>query len=408
MRVPQWLAVGCLLVAACGAHQHAKSRPPCEDDAGADSAAARICNRAYPSVFEAWNPAQNLDTGPSGAVAPLVESVETTMARHDLIWKGVTAFGLAWDGPYPGAATRFTEASIAAAVALRQRLLAMNPNVILLGEIRYHDAASTYLPADSPWWQRDATGSPVVHSQSSAGDGPHYYLDFTRDDLQAQVAAQCRAVVQSGALDGCMLDWWSKDTPERVAMIQKVRQAIGDDAILVVNVNGSRPVASAPYVNGMYMEGLGASSFPDWTVAASNTEWADANLRVPAFSALDAWAQLPAGRADYAAMRFATAIALIHGNGYVLFADANSLPTPDHLHDWYSFWDRSLGRPSGAGTIESDETRRRDYERGTVVLNPPDRGSVTVRFDEARTRVSNGDVSDAHSLAAGDADLFLR
>jgi hypothetical protein len=387
-------AVSFILLAACSSHQSA--------------AGARIDQRTYPSIFQAWNPAQNLNAGPIGEVTPLDESAETTMARHDLIWKGVKAFGLMWDGPYAGSATHFTDASVVQATELRQRLLALNPNLILLGEIRYHDAGASYLPADSPWWQRDAMGNPVVYSQSTAGDGQHYYLDFTREDFQDQVVAQCRAVAQTRVLDGCMLDWWSKETPERVAMIRKVRDAIGDDALLLVNVNGKRPVLSAPYVNGMYMEGLNASFFPDWTVAAANIEWAEGNLRAPAFTALDVWADTSAGRSDYAAMRFATAIALIHGNGYALFADANSLPTPDHLHDWYPFWGRSLGRPRGASTTEPDSAQRREYDHGTVVLNPPAGGSVTLVFDAARTRASSGEVAATHSLAAGDADLFLK
>jgi hypothetical protein len=39
--------------------------------------------------------------------------------------------------------------------------------------------------------------------------------------------------------------------------------------------------------------------------------------------------------------------ALVFSNGYALFSDPNSLPTPDHLHDWYPFWDKSLGKPAG-------------------------------------------------------------
>jgi hypothetical protein len=366
-----------------------------------------MCQRTYPSIFEAWNPAQNLNVGP-GYVTPFVEPAETTMARHDLIWKGPGAFGLLWDGAYPGTTTQFTDASIAEATALRQRLLALNPNLILLAEIRYHDANASYLPNDSPWWQRDAMGNPVQDTQSSAGDGVHYYLDLTQDAFQDQVAAQCRAVVQTGALDGCMLDWWSKETPERIAMIKKVRGAIGEEALLLVNVNGDLPMSSAPYVNGMYMEGLQSSFFPEWTKAAGNIEWGESHLRPPAFTALDVWAETSAGRSDYAAMRFATAIALIHGNGYALFADDNALPTPDHLHDWYPFWNRSLGRPISDGTNESDNTQRREYELGTVVLNPAEGACAILQFDSPRTRASTGAVADMHSLDPGDSDLFLK
>ena len=39
------------------------------------------------------------------------------------------------------------------------------------------------------------------------------------------------------------------------------------------------------------------------------------------------------------------AIALTLSDGYCLFSDPNPLPTPDHLHNWYAFWERGLGRP---------------------------------------------------------------
>ena len=32
-------------------------------------------------------------------------------------------------------------------------------------------------------------------------------------------------------------------------------------------------------------------------------------------------------------------------NGYVLFGDDNAIPAPDHLHNWYDFWDAELGQP---------------------------------------------------------------
>ena len=43
-------------------------------------------------------------------------------------------------------------------------------------------------------------------------------------------------------------------------------------------------------------------------------------------------------------MRVATTLALTHSDGYVLYADPNPLKTPDHLHDWYPFWDAQAGQ----------------------------------------------------------------
>lgn len=59
--------------------------------------------------------------------------------------------------------------------------------------------------------------------------------------------------------------------------------------------------------------------------------WGDRHLRKPAFTALEGWWQT--GRTEYASMRATTTLALVFSNGYVLFSDPNSLPTPDHLHD---------------------------------------------------------------------------
>lgn len=52
------------------------------------------------------------------------------------------------------------------------------------------------------------------------------------------------------------------------------------------------------------------------------------------------------GRNDFALMRMVTTLSLVFSNGYTLFSDPNSLPTPDHAHDWYPFWDKSLGKPA--------------------------------------------------------------
>ena len=48
-------------------------------------------------------------------------------------------------------------------------------------------------------------------------------------------------------------------------------------------------------------------------------------------------------------MRATTTLALTHGDGYCLFSDPNPLPTPDHMHNWYPFWNKSLGRPLRSG-----------------------------------------------------------
>jgi hypothetical protein len=81
-------------------------------------------------------------------------------------------------------------------------------------------------------------------------------------------------------------------------------------------------------------------------------------------------------------MRFATALSLEFSDGYVLYADPGPLPTEDHLHDWYPFWERSLGHPVDAvGVIFNDGVYRRRFEKGVVILNPPGHTKASLSFD---------------------------
>ena len=69
----------------------------------------RLAGREFPSVFQAWNPADNLKG----------EEKLTTLARHYLEFNGPEFFGLRWNRPQPGLATGFTAESIAQAMKQR-------------------------------------------------------------------------------------------------------------------------------------------------------------------------------------------------------------------------------------------------------------------------------------------------
>jgi hypothetical protein len=371
-------------------------------------------------VFQAWNPAEKLNPG-GGAVGVYPvrgEAEELAMeARHDLVFAQLSHFGLRPAGQFGGLATVFTPESIRQALSRRRALLALNPHMIMLAEVRFYDAPASFLPPDSPWWKRGPDGERI----QDRFDRRMFLLDFAEPSRQAVVAQQCRAAVATGVVDGCMLDWFRKEDPDRLALIRRVRTAVGDGALLIVNANDSRPERSAPYINGIYMEGLGAPFFRDWRTAAANLLWAQTHLRAPVITALDGWYPLedPAegadvsdiqrrGRGDLALMREVTTLSLTHSNGYVLYGDPNPLPTPDHLHDWYRFWNKGLGRPiSPMGRPVPGGAFRRDFEHGTVIFNPPSNRPVHVAFAQERLSEATGRRGRDHDVAAGDGDIFL-
>jgi hypothetical protein len=107
-------------------------------------------------------------------------------------------------------------------------------------------------------------------------------------------------------------------------------------------------------------------------------------------------------------MRATTTLALTHSDGYCLFSDPNPLSTPDHLHNWYPFSNRSLGKPVAKGIADSDGTMRREFENGTVVYNPMGNKAVSVTFPEERRSAASGKTAQSHQLESSDGDMFLK
>ena len=356
---------------------------------------------------------QNLNQAPAASV-PLskTESRMQAMARHDLIFVATPELGLVWNNStHEGLSTGFTPASVKKAQAFKAQLLALNPHAVLLTEIRYHDAKSGYFPDDSPWWKRDQAGQRIRKTQGTSLDG-YYLIDLSQPGLQDQIATLCAAVVDTGAADGCMLDWWASDDADHVEIGRKIRKKIGDRGLLLVNVNGKIPVHSAEYINGMYMEGFGASFYADWKTAVKNLQWATTHLRPPAIAAFEMWypVDTPAAKAsgpnDLAKMRFATTLSLCNSDGYLLYSAG--FPTPGHPHDWYPFWKQTLGAPNEpAGMVGPDGVFSRSFQHGIAVFNPPGNREVSMVFKTPVTRQSTQEVGTQFTVPPNDGEIFI-
>lgn len=85
----------------------------------------RVADRTFPSVFQAWSPADNLPG----------EDRLTTVARHDLAFLGLGSFRLKWKSGHWGLGTELAPESIEAGRAVRKTLMEKNPNLILIAEI---------------------------------------------------------------------------------------------------------------------------------------------------------------------------------------------------------------------------------------------------------------------------------
>ena len=159
---------------------------------GAIKVKAADAQRNYPSIFQAWNGIEN---------KPDADELHR-LVQHDLAFAHpYTLLKVTWDiseaQPYPGLATALNPSQLDAARQRKQELLSLNPNLLLLVEIRYRDAryvsrkneASVenwwevgYLPPDSPYWLRDNNGNPVINA-IPVPDHLHNWYDFYDADL---------------------------------------------------------------------------------------------------------------------------------------------------------------------------------------------------------------------------------
>jgi len=355
------------------------------------SIAGRIAARDFPSVFQAWSPADNLPNKDRLAV----------MAMHDLVWHGPGGFGLVWDAKPQGLAEAFTPESIEAGRKIRRELLELNPNIILIAEIRYRDAHPGFLPEGHRWWKRDEQGNLV----KGWGEGGYICLDFANPQFREHVAQRARAAVRSDIVDGIMLDWW-RDDEDRLALVKAVRETIGDKYLIITNTNERTAPQSALYINGYFMECTRSRTPADWERIAATLRWAEKNLRRPRVNCIETWYHN--SREDLHLMRATTTLALTHSDGYCLFSDPNPLPSGDHRHNWYPFWNKSLGKPISEGTDSKNGTVIREFENGTVVYNPMGNKTVNVVFSEVRRSAATGNSSKQHKLACPDGDIYLK
>jgi hypothetical protein len=380
----------------------------------------RVQDRTFPSAFMAW---YNIDM-PEFPLNTEEQRIQTA-AMHDLMWEeplsqlgeGVDlVLGLIWKGEHHGLSSSFDEESLQRARQNRKRLMEYNPNMITLLEVRWRDAPMSFLPEDSEWWLRDAQGEIV--KGWLGGWEPFYKLDYSNPDFQDNVARQSKIAVESGVYDGIMLDWSG-----HLDIIRKVRAAIGPDKLIIVNIHDNIEDGKKykDLINGSFMElnPIDTHSIPveelvimgredhnkgNWDQVQEALLWFEDNLLPPQVNCLEVWGH----RKDFRRMRATTTLGLTHSDGYVLYADPNPLVTPDHLHDWYPFWDVELGKPLAKKIEKEDGSIWREFEGGIVVYNHYQNGKVLLEFEENKKRVSTGEIARSFSLQERDGDMFIK
>ena len=395
-----------------------------------------VMNRDYPSIFAAWHNIINLPT----------LSWEERIIYHDLYF---TAYklGLEWQ---PTAEGVQLVGNLENVKQQRDQLRSQNPNMVYLVGIYYYADHPESYPEDWPYWLRDESGDYIPDVGWS-----EVLIDFTQPGAQDHFVEQAIAIAECGIFDGIFLDWWNEEWPvlrhprtrepyydleveitARLSMLRRIREAVGDDFLIIVNTNRSRISRSAPYVNGTFMETLHVHDLhKELPEIESTLLWSEENLRYPQINSLEGWG-LPDQPLDSAAnqqrMRIFTTMSLTHSDGYVSLVTGISSVNHEHQyeiwpghsnehargeshdhthqHYWYDFWDADLGKPiseKGQRYENREGLFIREFTNGWAVYNRSGQPQ-TIRLPEQVTGVESGLRNRLHIIPDLDGEIYLK
>ena len=215
----------------------------------------RIESRSLPSIPQAFdNTIVNL---------PAL-SYEDRIAYHDLHWQHLP-FGLRFQQTSPWYQL---VGDIDRAVAQREDLLARNPTMILLVEIRVRMGGNGHYPEEWFGWLRDENGNRIKISRNP--DNRHSFIDFRLPEVQDIIVQQAISVAKCGLYDGIFFDSWSDagrvlvsfdDVPDserqyystfeeeieaRLSIVQRIRANVPDDFLILCNSNWANSQSRVP------------------------------------------------------------------------------------------------------------------------------------------------------------------
>ena len=419
----------------------------------------RIENRSYPSVFGAWS--HELLNYPRPDDIYEWSYYKEMLTRNDLYWGGAN-LGIQWRLLTPEGVKLVAVGSTGALQFVkdsrRGQLQSLNPNYLHLISVYYYGTNPLAYPEDWPYWLRDKQGNRVQDEGWS-----ELLIDWTHPGAQDHFVQQAVAAAKCGIFDGIFMDWWdeSKQWDQEMAdlyhgskvdglvsLVKRIREAVGDDFLIIVNTNTRKIPRSAPYVNGAFMETIGhvqGYAREHLIEIEDALLWYEESFRYPQVNCLEGWGipseSLDSPRNQQQARVFTT-LSLTHSNGYVSYTtgiriggnhehayeiwkghsqEHASGEPGDHTHQkyWYRFYDAPLGRPVGG-----DETKGvlyktpkgvsieglfiREFTNGWAVYNRSGKERKIYLPEKVSGVASGVENKHWHTIPDLDGEIFLK
>jgi len=249
----------------------------------------------------------------------------------------------------------------------RNQIQALNPDFLFIAALYYYGAhPSDYYPEDWPYWLRDEEENRIQDEGYN-----ELLIDYTLPGAEDHFVEMAVSVAKCGIFDGIFLDLWSEVEEEipgtsntahlyhgnrveaLVSLVKRIREAVGDEFLIIVNPNDRKSPRSAPYVNGAQIEtsyGERGPSRKEILKLENALSWNEKNMRYPQVNCLEV-SQIPTepwnSPANQRLVRSVTTLVLTHSNGSVHITTTAQVD-PEKRDRWYPFFDAPLGRPIGA------------------------------------------------------------
>ena len=393
----------------------------------------RIVNRSYPSVFATWSH--------EIANEPLPENVwdwsyyKEVVSRRDLFWQGSFRAQISFQySADDGTQLVFRSGrsdKIDWVMDQKKQLQDLNPDFLFLAGFHYNAAhPSDIYSEDWQYWLRDEEGNRIQDEPFG-----EMLIDYTLPGAEDHFVQMAVSVKACGIFDGIFMDAWSEDEADMpgvdtaahlyhgnrvealVSLVKRIREAVGDDFLIIVNTRTEKIPRSAPYVNGAFIETWDAVYPRERILEIENAlSWHEENLRYPQINALKIRRSLsepwdsPANRR---LARATTTLSLTHSNGYIQIVGENNLPY------WYPFFDAPFGRPIGGDetkgvlyeTPKGEEIEGlfiREFTNGWAVYNRSGKAQE-IELPQAVSGWNSGvENQRQHTLADLDGEIYLK
>lgn len=353
--------------------------------------APRIEDRTFPSFLMGWS---DRSIWPSYDLIWCCPSFDTTQKKTDQGFQFSTHHP-SWDGP----------------IGVRNAYIEQNATMVFLYGIPVVWRPLDLFPADSPWWLRDENGEILPAWDKGL-------MNLNHPGWQQRIVDIAVAVDQCGLYDGIFIDGWAEPSntargqlPGQVAILKGIRERVRDDFLIMVNTNEHQSPASAPYINGLFMETVFPyrESTPEGiekrlTKIENTLAWAEESVRYPRINSLigrpyDEPLDSPV---NLQWMRAFITLSLTFSDGYVHFMTTR--------WDWHDFWDADLGQPVGE-TLQLYEERPglyiREFTKGWAVYNHSGAAQIVTLPEEVQS-AATGFSNTTHAILDLDGDIFLR